>query len=138
MTKKAHPVVLYVEDNPASRRIVRMLLQNRLKYEHVTIFQNSDDFEARVLALEPIPDIIFLDIHLKPLDGFEMLKVLRGLAPFEKTKIVALTASVMNNEVEQLRSAGFDGCFSKPIDLDTFEDNLHRALAGENIWEIVG
>ena len=136
--EKEKPVVLYVEDNPSSRRIVRMLLKNRLKYEHVTIFQNSRDFEDSVLELDPKPDIIFLDIHVQPIDGFEMLKILRGLEAYNDTKIVALTASVMNEEVQQLRDAGFDGCYSKPIDMDTFPDNIQKTLQGKSIWEIVG
>ena len=138
MSENTKPVVLYVEDNPASRRVVRMLLVNRLNYEHVTIFQHSENFEERVLELDPKPDLIFLDIHVQPIDGFEMLSILRHLEKYDSTKIVALTASVMNEEVQQLREAGFDGCFSKPIDMDTFSENIQKILLDERVWEIVG
>jgi CheY-like chemotaxis protein len=51
--------------------------------------------------------------------------------------VVALTASVMNEEVEQLRAAGFHSCLAKPIDIDTFPDVLNRILDGESVWRIL-
>ncbi len=55
--------VLYVEDDPSSRRVVRMLLMGRMGIQHVTILEDSVDFLARATTLNPVPDIIFLDIH---------------------------------------------------------------------------
>ena len=130
------PVVLYVEDDPQSRKLMQRLLQNRMGLPNVTIFENSEHFLARVEALDPKPDVIFLDIHMQPHDGFEMLGMLRNLTWTQPTRIVALTASVMNEEVQKLRSSGFDGCLAKPIDLDTFQETLERILRGETIWRI--
>ena len=48
--------------------------------------------------------------------------------------IIALTASVMREEVRKLMSAGFNGCLAKPIDLATFPDTLRRIMAGEAVW----
>lgn len=138
MSEIQNPAILYVEDNAASRKIIRMLLTRRLGYEEITIFDDSDDFERRALEIEPKPDIVFLDIHVEPHNGFEMLAILRRLTVYNNTKIVALTASVMNDEVQQLRDAGFDGCFSKPIDMDTFSANIQEVLQGKAIWEITG
>jgi two-component system sensor histidine kinase EvgS len=133
----SQPVVLYVEDDAHSRKIMQMLLKGRLKLPHVTVFEDSTDFLSRVKALTPKPDVIFLDIHLRPYSGFELLALLRQLEQFDNTPIVALTASVMNEEIEQLRKAGFDSCLAKPIDLATFPDALERILAGEAIWRII-
>ncbi|HEX2905247.1 MAG TPA: response regulator [Phototrophicaceae bacterium] len=132
------PVVLYVEDDPQSRKLMRMLLKGRMNLPHVTILENSEDFLAKVEALDPKPDLIFLDIHVKPYDGFEMLRMLRQLDSVKGTPVVALTASVMNEEVQQLRTAGFNGCLAKPIDLATFPETVASILAGEIIWRITG
>jgi CheY-like chemotaxis protein len=131
------PAVLYVEDDTASRKIMQMLLRGRMKLPHAILFEDSSDFIERALALKPRPDVIFLDIHVKPLDGFEMLQALRGHDHFKGVPIVALTASVMNEEVQRLLNVGFDGCLAKPIDLDTFPDMLKRILNGEAIWRII-
>ncbi|MCS7071598.1 MAG: response regulator, partial [Anaerolinea sp.] len=90
-----------------------------------------------VNALDPRPTVIFLDIHVKPLNGFEMLALLRAQEWCAHVPIIALTASVMNEEVRKLEAAGFDGCLSKPIDMDTFPDVLRQILAGERIWRII-
>lgn len=136
MTSK-QPVVLYVEDDPQSRKLMSMLLKGRMKLPHVTILEDSDNFQAHVEALDPKPDIILLDIHMKPFNGFEMLTMLREYDWVGNTPIVALTASVMSEEVQRLRSIGFDGCLAKPIDLQTFPDTLERILDGETIWRII-
>ncbi len=132
------PAVLYVEDDAQSRKLMTMLLKGRMKLSHVTILEDSQNFLDHMEALDPKPDLILLDIHIKPYNGFEMLSMLRELAwvNANKTPIVALTASVMSEEVQELVNAGFDGCLSKPIDLETFPTMLKRVLAGENIWRI--
>lgn len=131
-----NPVLLYVEDEPRSRKVMQMITSD-MGLSDVIIFEDSTDFRARVSALNPKPDVIFLDIHMKPYTGFEMLAMLREMRQFDGIPVVAMTASVMNEEVQQLRSAGFDGCLAKPIDMDTFPDTLQRIMNGELIWRII-
>lgn len=131
------PVILYVEDDERSRKLMRRLLQLRMGLQEVTILEDSQDFVARVQALSPKPDIIFLDIHVHPYDGFEMLQMLRAMDWTTDIPIVALTASVMNEEIHKLRTAGFDGCLAKPIDMSSFPESLQRLMQGERIWRII-
>ena len=135
MTNK-EPSILYVEDDPQSRKLMSMLLKGRMKLPNVTILEDSQDFVSNVQAIDPKPDVILLDIHMKPFNGFEMLTMLREIEALNGTPIVALTASVMNEEVQKLRTIGFNGCLSKPIDLQTFPETLERILDGETIWRI--
>jgi two-component system sensor histidine kinase TorS len=51
--------------------------------------------------------------------------------------IVALTASVMNEEVEQLKDAGFNGVIPKPIDMDGFPDLIEAILDGKDVWRVI-
>jgi two-component system, OmpR family, sensor histidine kinase TorS len=132
----SQPTILYVEDEARSRRVMNMMLVKSMKLPHVTIFEDSTDFLARAEALDPKPDLIFLDIHVAPYSGFEMLKMLRGSEKFAKTIVIALTASVMNEEVQQLRTSGFNGCLAKPIDSDKFPDFIAEIMRGEEIWSI--
>ena len=99
------PAVLYVEDDRQSRKLMLMLLSDRMKLPNVTILEDSENFLAHIDALDPKPDVIFLDIHMEPLSGFEMLQILRAQAWAKDTPIIALTASVMNEEVQRLRTA---------------------------------
>jgi CheY-like chemotaxis protein len=131
------PVILYVEDEARSRKVMRMIA-SEMDIADLTIFEDSSDFLTRIEALNPKPDLIFLDIHVKPHSGFEMLEMVRQVQPLKEVPVVAMTASVMNEEIQQLRVAGFNGCIAKPIDMDTFPDSVRRILNGEAIWRIIG
>ena len=128
---------LYVEDNASNVKVVQLLLQKAMGVQNLVIFEHSEDFMTRVKELPERPEVILLDIHVKPYDGFEMLKMLRADAEYDQTRIIAVTASVTNEEVEQLRTCGFDGGIGKPLSLSTFPDLLSRILKGEHVWHIV-
>ncbi|MCA9907502.1 MAG: response regulator [Anaerolineae bacterium] len=132
------PSILYVEDDAHSRRVMKLLLTAQMGLQNVTIFENSVDFLDRAEALNPKPDVIFLDIHMEPHTGFEMLNMVRASAKLQATPVVALTASVMNDEVEKLRTGGFDGCIAKPLNIQHFPHLLDSILSGETVWRIIG
>lgn len=132
----SEPSFLYVEDDTLSREVIRIALRDIMKFERVWIFESSENFLERVKALECAPDVILLDIHMKPLDGFAMLKLLRENDAFKKSRVIALTASVMSEEVELLRKSGFDGAVGKPIDPDVFPDLIRQLARGDEIWYI--
>ncbi|NDJ77502.1 MAG: response regulator [Chloroflexi bacterium] len=125
---------LYMEDDVLSGKIMKLLLAG-LGYT-VTIFTESSNFLEKVASLPKVPDVVFLDIHMEPHTGFEMLEMLRRHEQYEWCKVVALTASVMNEEVSLLKSAGFDGVIPKPIDQEAFPELLARILRGEKVWRV--
>jgi CheY-like chemotaxis protein len=127
---------LYVEDNESNRKVMQLIMQKALKVNDLAVFENSNEFMQRVKALPQIPQVALLDIHVRPHDGFAMLEMLRADPDYQDTKIIALTASVTNEEVEQLRTSGFDGGIGKPLRVSTFPDLLERILNGETIWHI--
>lgn len=127
---------LYVEDDPLSREALGLTMRRVLQVEQFAMLEDSQDFIERVGALEFQPDVFMLDIHMQPDDGFEMLRQLRAHPAYKDACIIALTASVMNEEIEVLRGAGFDGIIGKPIDIETFPDLLGRILDGNPPWYI--
>lgn len=132
----ASPTILYFEDDTLSREVMHICLTRGLGYQNITIFEDSEDFEARLEHLSDKPDLIFLDIHMEPMDGFAMLQAIRQNETYGDTKVIALTASVMNEEVKLLKEAGFDGVIAKPLDFDTFPSVMQRILNGEQVWHI--
>ena len=131
-----HPRFLYVENDEMSREVMKALLTRGLGYRDVTIFENSVNFEKQLEGLTSRPDVIFVDIHMEPIDGFAMLGLIRQNPEFDAVPVIALTASVMYEEVRRLRDAGFDGVIAKPINYDTFPGALDRILSGEQVWNI--
>lgn len=129
------PVFLYVEDDALSREIMQMMMGG-LGYNQLTIFPDSENFLARAEALTPRPDVILLDVHVLPYDGFEMLDMLRSSPVLADRTVIAVTASVMNEEVSRLRTVGFNGAIGKPLDFDAFSDLIDRVLRGEEVWYV--
>ncbi len=129
-------VYLYVEDDPLSREALQIVLRRVMGAERVYIFPDSVEFMSRIKALPDRPDIILLDIHLQPYSGFELLKMLREDPDYRATRVIALTASVMNEEVELLKQSGFDGVIGKPIQVATFPNLMKLVSNGELIWHI--
>ena len=128
-------VILYVEDDPESREVMS-IAADLMGVSQITIFENSEDFQERVSHLKPQPNLILLDIHMGPYNGFEILKMVREHPVFCLTPVVALTASVMNEEIDQLQQAGFNGVIAKPIDIDMLSKVLDRICAGEKVWTL--
>ena len=127
---------LYVEDDPFSREIMQMLMENVMDVRNLTIFDDSTNFIDHLKLLQPKPDVILLDIHVKPHSGFEMLKLVREDPAYQNSKVIALTASVMNEEVAKLRESGFDAAIAKPLSMQTFPDMIARVMSGETVWYV--
>jgi CheY-like chemotaxis protein len=125
---------LSVEDDPKSRNVAEMIQRMNPELMNLVLFEDSQNFAQRLQQLEPLPNLILLDIHVTPLNGFEMLEIVRNLPDFHTMPVVAMTASVMNEEVNTLRTAGFDGVFSKPVDMDEFPAAIERIMQGEKLW----
>ena len=131
-----NPVLLYIEDDPLSRQVMHMLLTRGMGMTQVSIFENSESVIDKLVALPEPPDLILLDIHMKPHNGFEVLEMLRADERFQSAKVVAVTASVMNEEVKLLQTAGFDGALAKPIDPESCPTFIQRILNGQRVWQI--
>lgn len=133
MTEAAY---LYVEDDVLGREIMRMIMHNVIGAAAAYVFEDSANFMERLRALPRKPDLIMLDIHIRPHDGVELLSMIRADAEYRHTRVIALTASVMNEEVAELRSSGFDGAIAKPLDIAVFPSLIARILNGVPTWHI--
>lgn len=128
---------LYVEDDGLSREILQMIMINAMGVRHLHILEDSQDFMQKIAALPQQPDVILLDINVTPIDGFTMLQQIRADARYADTLVIALTASVMNEEVVRLRKSGFNGAIAKPLSVMTFPGLIDRILLGETVWHVV-
>jgi CheY-like chemotaxis protein len=134
MTANSQPTFLYVEDDPMSQQVFQLLMSNMLGYNNLHIFGDSADFANRLRALPVVPDVIFLDIHIQPCDGFELMRMIRTMPDYQDCMVLAMTASVTALDLEQLRQAGFNGLIAKPIRKKVFPDLMRQVLDGEGVW----
>lgn len=115
--------ILVVEDDTAAREALRTLLET---YGH-QVDEAPDGAMAIAKALATRPDIIFLDIGMPGLDGFEVAKRLAydGHRPF----VVGLTGHGQDKDFARARRGGFDAYVVKPADIDELLRLIDRASA---------
>lgn len=124
MTKGNGTLVLIVEDNEKNLKLVRDVLQVK---GFATIEAGTAE-EGIQLAASRKPDLILMDIQLPGMSGIEALKHLRSDKATAAIPVVAVTASVMQQDRKLITEAGFDGYVGKPINIKEFLDAVRNAL----------
>ncbi|MFW5748289.1 MAG: response regulator [Chloroflexota bacterium] len=126
---------LYVEDDPLSREIMQTLLVDLMDVASLVIFEDSRDFLSKLRALNPRPDFALLDINVLPHNGYALVDMIRSDPQTRDIKVMAVTASVMSNEIDLMKRSGFDGALAKPLDMAIFPEIVRRLEIGEAIWQ---
>lgn len=112
--------ILHVEDNFDNRLLVRRLLMSGGYV--VEEAENAAQAKQKVKVIRP--DLILMDINMPDVDGYTLTHQLKADPDLKDTPIVAITANVMKGDRERTLLAGCDGYIEKPIDVDTFLDQI--------------
>ena len=121
--------VLLVEDNELNLEIASELL-SMTGVEVDTAENGREALERFTAAPENYYDIIFMDIQMPVMDGYEAARRIRSLerADAGTVWIVAMTANAFVEDMRLSREAGMNEHVSKPVDLERLEDILRRRL----------
>jgi two-component system cell cycle response regulator DivK len=119
-------LILIVEDNEKNLKLVRDVLQVK-GYE--TVDAGTAEEGIRI-ARERQPDLVLMDIQLPGMSGIDALKALRADPATAGMPVVAITASVMQQDRQQIVSAGFDGFIEKPVNLKNLLETVQQAVKG--------
>jgi two-component system cell cycle response regulator DivK len=117
-------LILIVEDNERNLKLVRDVLQVK-GYTTIEAMTGEDGVK---LAIEQKPDLVLMDIQLPGMNGIDALRVLRANPATSGIPIIAVTASVMQQDRKQITEAGFDAYVGKPINLKEFLEAVRKAL----------
>jgi len=120
--------LLVVDDNPVNRRILAALVE---PFGVTCGFAVSGREAVAAWRAQPW-DAIFMDVHMPDMDGVEATRTIRreeALAGAARTPIIAVTASVLNHEVESYMKAGMDGVLPKPIEASALASTLSQCVA---------
>jgi two-component system cell cycle response regulator DivK len=118
-------LILIVEDNEKNLKLVRDVLQ----VKGYDTCEAGTAEEGLRIARERTPDLVLMDIQLPGMDGIEALKALRARPATAALPVVAITASVMQQDRQEIMRAGFDGFIEKPINLSGLLDTVRLAIA---------
>jgi CheY-like chemotaxis protein len=116
--------ILYIEDNEQNLYLVKFILE-RNGYEVSSAVDGQEGIEA---AARIRPDLILLDIQLPRMDGYSVARALRRHPDLSAVPIVAVTSYAMAGDRDKALDAGCTGYIEKPIDPDTFLQQVERHL----------
>ncbi len=138
-----------------------VLAKIRLKQQGHTVIEARNGHAAVLAYKQETPDIILMDIHMPGMDGMEATKIIRKMendecllmndncrirnekepadnsaftihhSPLKHVPVIALTASVTNEEQKKFLESGMDDVVGKPIDFDELSETMEK-LVPEN------
>ena len=116
--------ILYVEDNPDNRLLVRRVLLS----EDYSLLEATDAMDALNVLKTTRPDLILMDINMPDMDGYTLTAKIKSLPGFERIPILAVTANVMRGDKEKTLEAGCDGYIQKPLDIEQLTREIEKFL----------
>ena len=119
-------VILIIEDNERNLKLVRDLLQ----VKGYSTLEAVTGEEGVRLAIEHKPDLVLMDIQLPGISGIDALRILRANPDTAAIPVIAVTASVMQQDRKMITEAGFDAYVGKPISMKEFLDAVKGGLEG--------
>ncbi|MGE0821035.1 MAG: response regulator [Candidatus Binatia bacterium] len=124
--------ILVVEDNEDNRHILVYRLR---KIGNFDIREAQNGEEALALIAKDPPDLLFLDLKLPVLDGWETARRIRTMeGPAKEIPIIALTAQAMIGDENRALAAGCNDYIAKPImDSNIVKEKVFRFLAQEDL-----
>jgi two-component system cell cycle response regulator DivK len=122
------PIILYVEDNPENRLLVRRILMA----DDFTVLDAPNAGRAIEIIRNQIPNLILMDINMPEVDGYTLTARMKTMPSLKNVPIIALTANVMRGDREKTLEAGCDGYIQKPVDVDLLPQQIRQFLKEVN------
>lgn len=127
--------IMIVEDNPVNQKLARRILE-KIGHHITTAWNGKEAVDLYSNSLQtptsiaPI-DLIFMDVQMPEMDGFEATREIRKLEGESnvKTPIIAMTARAMKGDKEECLQHGMDDYVSKPIDIQNLVSIINRYVS---------
>ena len=119
--------ILVIEDNPDNLELMVDLFE-AFGYAPLTASNGEAGFDA---AQARLPDLVICDVHLPKLDGYGVVRQLKNDSALRTIPVLAVTALAMVGDRDRMLAAGFDGYISKPIEPETFVQEIETFLPAE-------
>lgn len=117
------PRILYIEDSPQNRDIVRRYLAN--DYE---VIEAEDGEHGIERAVRDAPDLILMDLSLPRLDGWEATRRIKANATVKHIPVIALTAHAGREDQTRASEAGCVDYITKPLERDVLLGTIKKHL----------
>ena len=116
--------ILVIEDNPANLELMTYLLK---AFGYQPLYARDGE-EGLKIAHSELPDLIICDVQLPKVNGYEVARHLKSHPSLKEIPLVAVTAFAMVGDRDKVLAAGFDGYLAKPINPETFVQQVIHFL----------
>ncbi len=116
--------ILFVDDSPSIRTLVRMILEEA--GYHVLISEDGQDalqhFNGKTINL------LITDLHMPRMNGIELIKAIRKLSKYRYIPILFLTTETKSEMKNEAKAAGATGWITKPFDKENFIKTINKVI----------
>jgi len=120
-----HHMVLYIEDNPQNFILVKKIFKH---WENIDLINAETGRRGIELAINGVPDLILLDIHLPDINGDEVFAQLQSNETTRNIPVVVVSADVMPGIIDKMQNMGIHGYLAKPLEIDKLIDIVERTI----------
>lgn len=113
---------MIAEDNKVNMLLLKTIIKN--VFSNATLFEVFNGKEAVEQFGTMNPDIIFMDIQMPLMNGYEATKAIRNLKSGQNVPIIAITAGTEKEEKDKCIIAGMNDYISKPIIKGIIEETI--------------
>ncbi|SDL50911.1 response regulator [Kriegella aquimaris] len=122
-------IKIYLADDDGDDRELFIEALSEIPLETtVTEFDNGIDLMDDLFSNKPLPDVIFLDLRMPLMDGFECLSDIRSFNQFSQVKVNVYSSSYHEREVNQLKEDGANRYLQKPTSFNQLKTLLYKSI----------
>ena len=118
-----HKTFILADDDPDDRDLFTLALQNVAPTVHCICFKNGSE-AIQYLKTSPTVELIFLDLNMPGMDGWECIKLLKQDPLLKNIPVIIYTTSSSEKDIQRAREEGAKCFFIKPDDFTTLNDTL--------------
>lgn len=109
--------ILIIDDEPIIRELLIQIIEE-IEHPDISVFEASDGLEGLEKIKTEKPDVVFIDIMMPKLNGFEVCKILQNEPPSWDMKIIMITAKGQIIDKDNAHNLGINWYITKPFKID--------------------
>ncbi len=116
--------VIIVDDEQDNVGVMQMVFE----FNDIKVRAAYSGAECLSLLDQEIPSVLFVDIQMPEMSGYELLERIRQKERWRSIPVIAVTAHARSEDEEEIMRAGFNGYIGKPINVMSLMDQISQIL----------